>query len=376
LVQDFLGLAPRFFLGWMGFFVLSSATVVASDVRGRTLEGLKKIHSYEPQSVIELAHREIENGNFLSALRKLHLHQRFQPEDPEGWFLEAEVLVRLDKLRGAYLAYRKAYALTGLTQIRDKMEALESKLKKSSKALEKPRAKRSQSKSGDLPKGDEKNSSRTLESKPEPLSRGGFLILSKLRTLDSLLKRYIGLKGEMKSFDLRALLAGSVTTRPVSIVGLGEMTLVTDHVRSSLFGTAPEQAKFLEFFRKAITLAAKGETTQAIALLEKNKETMIREEFEFLIRLYNQVGLEGQAILLRIELAKKFPKDSRNLLTLARHFFQQGDSSKALHYYERLMRLDSNYKFEAESQADLIRAGGSFRLKEVFELQRKELFQK
>ena len=364
---------PRFFLGLVALVLFSSLTD-SGDVRKRTLEGLDKIHSYQAQSIIKIAHREVERGNDLSALRKLRMHQRLQPKDPEGWFLEGEVLVRLEKFREAYRAYAKAYSLTGWRRIRQKMEALETRLQgsKISENQDSEESKRISDKADD----EKPDPGPVAAPEPKRLKRGGFLVLSRLRTLDSLLKRHNKLQDEMKTFDLKSLLQGAVTTRPVSVEGLGEMSIQTGHVRSSIFGTAADQAESLKFFREAISLAAKDEEKEAISVLQKNQKILIREEFEFLIRLFERSKQREKAILLRVNFAKKYPKDGRNLLILARHFFEQGDSSRALHYYERLKFSGSVYKVEANRQSDLIRAGGSHRLKKLMEAQRKELFSK
>lgn len=344
-----------------------------NSLREKTREGLRKIRSYVPQSIIEAAHLDMQRGRMSSALRKLKYHQRLNPRDPEGYFLEGELFALTEKYREAYIAYHKAYYLTGSDLFREKME--EMKLKGGVSVSD-------GDEKGDISSQKDSSAAKQEESKEETAApaeefnprKGSFIILSKLRTLNSLLKRYQSVHGELpKEFKLESLLEGNITTRALDISELGEVSIKDEKIFSSVYGTVQDQEGALKKYRDAISMEASGDLTGTLALLEGEIEKLSEEELDFLIRVAQRAGNTDKSLELRQIMAKKFPDHYANLFVLANYYFRRGEHQEALEYFGLLAQGNSNFKDEAQEKINLIRGGGSYRLREVFERQKEEL---
>ncbi len=340
-----------------------------SKLRERTREGLKKIRSYVPQSILEAAHQDIERGQLTSAIRKLRYHQRLNPRDPEGYFLEGEAFALGEKYKEAYVAYHKAYFLTGSPELREKMEDMK-RLGGAGVAEDE----------GEEPQQDAAPVKEDSQPETKPVTpvsapkRGSFLILSKLRTLDSLIRRYKARKGTYPSeFDLDSLMEGKVTTTSVDVSELGKLEIKDEGVISSVYGTVKDQESSLETFKKAIALEASGDLTSAINLLESDVGDLSRNELDFLVRMTQRAGDTDKSLEMRKKMAVRFPNHYSNIFVLANYYFRRGDHKRSLEYFEILSEGTSSYRLAAEEKVRFLKQGGSYRLQEVFQKQREAL---
>lgn len=349
-----------------------------SSLRERTREGLRKVRSYVPQSIIEAALSDMQSGQLPSALRKLKYHQRLNPRDPEGYFLEGELFAKIEKYRDAYIAYHKAYFLTGSSEIRQKMEDM--KVKGGVvESQDDDEGRSNQSNSSEEPSGkkgsDEKVSDEKVEEESFEPAAGNFLILGKLRALDSLIKRYEARNGSPPvDLNLASLQAGDVTTAKLDLSDLGDLKIKDGKVFSSVFGTVADQEASLKLYKQAIAQDASGATSESIRILEvKGEERLTKQELNFLIRMTQKMGDTEKSLIWRQVMAKRFPNNHSNLFILANYHFRKGQHAEALEFFELIAAGNSSLKKESEAKIGLIRRGGSYRLQEVFQELKKDL---
>lgn len=354
-------------LAWLFCFSNEANT---SKLRKRALEGvrdLRNLSSY--RAVKEAAWDEMRQNRYYSALTKLKYHQQLQPKDVEAYYLEGECLAKLERWKEAYIAYHKAFYLSGEQKYQRLMIKMKVKAGKPIKK-EKPwylKIKDPNEKVVEAPKP-----------KPEALKsakkRGSYLQLSRMRMLQSLLDRYESLNGQMLEFNLDSLLKDKVTTRSVDISELGKITLVNSRIHSENFGTVEEIRNSMKFFMDAVSLASNKNTSQAIKLLEANQDKLIRSEAEYLISLYRKEGRIDDELDYRQEISNKFPNYSSNLLFLADYYYEKGLNQKALTYYQRILKLKSGNS-NVKSRIKQLQSGGTFRLREVLQKQRRNLLE-
>jgi len=355
-------------LAWLFCFSNQANT---SKLRSRALEGvrdLRKLSSF--RAVKEAAWDEMRQNRYYSALKKLKYHQQLQPKDVEAYYLEGECLAKLERWKDAYIAYHKAFYLSGVKRYQRLMFQMKAKAGKPIKK-EKPwylKIKDPSQKIVETPKPKEE------QLKPAK-KRGSYLQLSRMRMLQSLVDRYESLNGPMLEFNLDSLLKDQVTTRSVNISELGKISLKNSKIHSENYGTVEEIRSSMKFFIDAVSMASKKNTSGAIRSLEANQDKLIRSEAEYLISLYRQEGLFEQEVKYREKISLKFPEYSSNLLFLADHYYENGLNQKALNYYQKILKLKSGNS-SVRSRIKQLKAGGTFKLREVLKSQRQNLLEK
>ena len=352
-------------IAWLFCFSPQANT---SKLRTRALEGVRDLRDLSSfRAVKEAAWDEMRQNRYYSALKKLKYHQQLQPTDIEGYYLEGQCLAKLERWKDAYIAYHKAFYLSGAKKYQDLMFQMKAKAGNPVKK-EKPWYLK-------IEDPNQKNVEKP-EPQKEPLNpakkRGSYLQLSRMRMLQSLLDRYESVYGPMLEFNLDSLLKDKVTTRSVDISELGKITLKNSKIHSENFGTTEEIQNSMKFFMDAVSLASKKNTSGAIRSLEANQDKLIRSEAEYLISLYRQEGRIKDEVQYREKISLKFPKYSSNLLFLADYYYQNGRNRKALKYYQKILKLGSNNS-SIRSRIKQIEAGGTFKLREVLKNQRRNL---
>tara|TARA_Y100000589_G_scaffold296328_1_gene303400 strand:+ start:813 stop:1931 length:1119 start_codon:yes stop_codon:yes gene_type:complete len=352
-------------LTWL-FCISTQAST--SKLRKRALEGVKDLRNLSAfRAVKEAAWDEMRHKRYYSALKKLKYHQQLQPKDVEAYYLEGVCLSRLERWKDAYIAYHKAYYLSGKQRYRDLMFEMKAKAGKPV-VREKPwylKIKDPNEKKVETPE-------LKVEIPVATKMRGSYLQLSRMRMLQSLLDRYESVYGPMEVFNLDSLLKDKVTSRPINIKELGKITLKNSKIHSENFGTIDEIRSSMQFFMDAVSMASKNNTSDAIRSLEKNQDKLIRSEAEYLISLYRQEDRTEDELAYRKKLAERFPAYTSNLLVLADYHYENGRNQKALEYYQKIIDLKSDNSM-IRRRIRQLKAGGTFRLREILKGQRKTL---
>ena len=355
-------------LAWL-FCISGHAST--SKLRKRAIEGVNDLRNLSAfRAVKEAAWDEMRHRRYYSALKKLKYHQQLQPKDVEAYYLEGECLAKLERWKDAYIAYHKAFYLSGKKRYQDLMFEMKAKAGKPV-VKEKPwylKIKDPNEKKIETPKPQ-------AELPVTPKMRGSYLQLSRMRMLQSLLDRYESIHGSMTVFDLKSLLKDKVTSRPVDISELGKITLKNSKIHSENFGTVEEIRSSMQFFTEAVSMASKKNTSGAIRSLESNQDKLIRSEAEYLISLYRQEGRVEDELSYREKLSKKFPDYTSNLLFLADHHYENGRNNTALEYYQKIVNLRSDNS-RIRRRIRQLKSGGTFKLREVLNGQRRTLLQK
>lgn len=340
-------------------------------LRNRALEGLSDLRGLSSYRAIkEAAWDEMRQRRYYSALKKLKYHQQLQPRDVEAYYLEGECLTKLERWKDAYIAYHKAYFLTGDRRYQDLMIKTKEKAGKPVVQekpwylkIKDPNEKETVSIVKELPKI------------PVAKQRGSYLQLSRMRMLQSLVDRYQSKYGKIEEFKLDSILKQRVTTRPIDVSELGKVTLVNGLVFSEIYGSVSDIRDSMKFFSEAVALVSSKNTTGAIVLLESNQDKLLLSEAEYLISLYRLQNRINDEITYRETLVEKFPDYYSNLLFLADYYYDKGSNQKALSYYEKIVESKFSNN-DLRRRVKQLRAGGTKNLKSLLESQRRELLKK
>lgn len=353
-------------------FLLEASVFANTDkLRKRALEGLSELRGLSSYKAIkEAAWDEMRQQRYYSALKKLKYHQQLQPRDVEAYYLEGECLTRLERWKDAYIAFHKAYFLTGDRRYQNLMNQVKEKAGKPI-VKEKPWYLK-------IKDPNEKKEVPVAEEPKKPpimKRRGSYLQLSQMRMLQSLVDRYQSKYGKIGEFKLDSILAQKVTTRPIDIQELGDITLIDGLVYSENYGSVREIRESMKFFSEAVASVSNKSTTDAIRLLELNRDKLLLSEAEYLINLYRMQNRLNDELVYRETLVDKFPDYYSNILFLADHYYDKGLNSKALSYYEKIVESKYSNK-DLRRRVRQLRAGGTQKLKNLLEFQRQELLKK
>lgn len=336
-------------------------------MRRRVLEGEKLIAEHKYVTVIDAVRDELELGKFYSALTKVKYHQKHQPRDPQGYYLEGEILAQLERWKDAYIAFNKGYYLTKSAAFKKRMEDMKKASKKGSLDLPKIESGESLALKEEIPEASEPE-----EEKVER-TRGSFLALSRMRMVQSLLNRYESQYGKMETFDAKSLLKDKVTTREVNLEQLGELSLEDGVLKSSKYGTIEEIETDLKKMQDAIKADRDGESEKALEVVQAISKPN-REEMDFKIILLEKLGRSKEAWQAREELVEKFNPPSSFVWHVAQHYYKLGDNKKAKKYLQKVIDANSPYKSSAKEQLAILNRGGTSRLRQLLDKQREEAF--
>lgn len=349
----------------------SSTHSNTTNLRKRALEGLADLRELSAyRAVKEAAWDEMRQQRYYSALKKLKYHQQLQPRDVEAYYLEGECLTRLERWKDAYIAFHKAFYLSGEKRYQDLMFKMKAKAGKPV-VKEEPWY----LKIKDPNEKVETPPAPVVQTPEVPIRRGSYLELSRMRMLQSLVDRYESKYGKITDFNLNSILEEKVTTRPVDVTELGKITIVDGQIRSENFGTVKDIRDSMKFFSEAVSMASEKNITGAIRALEASQDKLIISEAEYLIGLYREQQRLQDELAFRESLVKKYPEYYSNILFLADYYYENGANAKALQYYQKISNGNASNS-NVIRRIKQLQAGGTHELRRLLDTQRENLLRK
>ena len=353
------------------FWILALLTFSASAVDRRvTIEGVERVRRAGYSSVIELVKFELKYGRKESALRKLSMHLKNNPQDISSYILMSDLLEEQDPYL-AEQALRRGLEFNPDSP--DLMARLQERQEDRQAELNAVRAELMQSDfrapildlKTVIPSPSKENA-KDPQKAPEGLNLS---LLMRLRALDSLLGRWLSAGRKAEDFKLESLRSMQWLTISFRTEDLEPLKVDGKHVVSSCCGTASEVEKRLKPYLQALKLVDESKKAEAISLLE-GIESPRFEEQELLYRLYQEEKREDQALML-LKSMNPLPRDSQLQLELADYFWSVNDSKRAGALYREL--LGSVYDTHARERLRLLRGGANQRLRELLNSQLQDL---
>jgi tetratricopeptide (TPR) repeat protein len=328
------------------------------------------------ESVAEIVRYEMKQGDYISALRKIRWHQHQQPDDPEGFWLEGQILEALNSPENAIIAYKKSFSLKKSRGIEERILKLENILQQRKNELNVLAAEilPTETTTEAIPENSIQTPApdKTPEKTPAPLA--DMAILSKMRGLEALISLYKSKIGPMETFSLDSLRKQKVLTRETDFSELGELSLKNGEIHSSIFGNITDIDQSLDFFRSAIKEEQEGKTEKAFTMLWEKRLELGAGCLDYLIMLCEKLNYPEKIIELKERLARMRPHDFINIYELAMYYYKKNRTKEALKWFHRLRSINSPYQAAAEEKITELEKGGSWELKHKFLEQKRQLF--